>query len=237
MNNETRLHYEIITTRIYILLLIVSIIILIFYTTVSVRPHNIIDKSLTQSKFKSLISNPDYLSTLDCPCQNISISYNSFIFLSPNYHQICSSDFIINNSQWINLINRDLRILGYRYDDYRRFAASHFRLLFHLCTLAKNTTDDALDVFRSNILVSKRAQSHQAIVEQMNASIKQFISSISQTFTDTIDFNQQIAHGNGFMSSTGSNWYMKLEAQNSVVSFCLYILMNINLNLFNENRT
>jgi hypothetical protein len=108
---------------------------------------------------------------------------------------------------WINLTYYGSDLLDYSYDDYRRFVVPHFRLLFYLCTLANDTLTDALSIFRSNALISKRAQSRQAVVAQMAAGVNQFRSSIPQTFMRTLNFIRQMAHGNGLVSSIGSNWY------------------------------
>ena len=181
--------------------------ILVVYTAVTVQTQSFTVKNPSQLTFEKLVSNPRYSLTLDCPCQNISIPYNSFISISPYYHQLCTSDFVLRNHLWINLIYYRSDLLDYSYDDYRRFVVPHSRLLFYLCTLANDTLTDALFIFRSNTLISKRAQSRQAVVTQVEASIDQFRSSIPQTFMRTLDFIRQMAQGNGLVSSIGSNWY------------------------------
>ncbi len=206
-DDHHRRRYEITTTRIYLLLLALAVMTLVVYTAVTVQIQNFTKKYPSQSYFEWHASNPRYSPTLDCPCQNISILYNSFVSISPHYHQLCSSDFVVHNSLWINLIYYGSDLLDYSYDDYRRFVVPHFRLLFYLCTLANDTLTDALSTFRVNTLISKRAQSRQAVVAQMEADLNRFRSSIPQTFMRTLDFIRQVAQGNGLVSSIGSNWY------------------------------
>jgi hypothetical protein len=206
-DDHHRRRYEITTTRLYILLLALAVIILVVYTAITVQTQSFTVKNLSQSKFEDLVSNPRYSPTLDCPCQNISIPYKSFIQISFQYHQLCSSDFVVQNSLWINLVYYRSKLLDYSYDDYRHFVVPHFRLLFHLCTLANDTLTDALSTFRSNTLINKRAQSRQAVVAQMEASVNQFRSSVPQTFMRKLDFIRQMAQGNGLVSSISSNWY------------------------------
>jgi hypothetical protein len=209
---------EIITTRIYILLLTFAVMILVVYTAVTDQTQSFTKKFPSQSYFEQRASNPRYSPTLDCPCQNISIPYNSFISISPHYHQLCSSDFVVHNFLWINLIYYGSDLLDYSYDDYRRFVVPHFRLLFHLCTLADDTLTNALSIFHSNTLISKRAQSRQAVEAQMEADLNQFRSSIPQAFMRTLDFIRQMAQGNGLVSSIGSNWYPILLNENEAAS-------------------
>lgn len=198
--------YEIITTRIYLLFLMITVMILVVYTSITVQMLRFTKNNFSQSYFEDLASDPRYSPTLDCPCQNISIPHNLFISISPHYHPFCSSDFIVHNSLWIDLIYHGSDLLNYPYD-YRRFIVPHFRLLFHLCTLANNTLTDALSIFQSNTLISKRAQSRQVVLVQMNGTLNQFRSSVSQTFIRTLDFIRHLAQGNGLVSSIGSNWY------------------------------
>lgn len=233
-DDQRRLHYEIATTRMYLLVLTLSIMILVVYTAITVQTRSFKEQNLSQSRFEYLVSNPRYSPTLDCPCQNISIPYKSFILLSPHLHQLCSSDFIISHSLWINLTYYGADLLLYPYDDYRRFVVPHHRLLLYLCTLTNDMLTDALSIFLSNTLITKRAQSRQAIVGQINASVQDFFSSIPQTFMRTLDFIRQIAQGNGLVSSTASNWYLIPSIEPNSVSFT-YVFLHVNSSLFNDN--
>lgn len=184
-----------------------AIMILIVYTLITVQTQSFTEKNSSHARFEELVVNPEYSTTLDCPCENISTEYKSFVSISLQYHQICSSDFVINISLWINLVHHRSDLEDYSYDDYRRFIISHFRLLFHLCTLANTTFNDTLSIFYSNTLISKQAQSRQAVERQMEDALRQFNSSIPQIFMHTLDFIRKMAQGNGLVSSIGSNWY------------------------------
>ena len=209
---------EIIDTRIYLLVLTFSVMILIVYTTIIGQTQTYTIRYPSQSSFEQLVSNSRYSPTLDCPCQNISILYNSLISISTHYHQICSSDFVVQNSLWINLVYYGTDPVDYSYDDYRFFVVPHFRLLYYLCILANDTFTDALSIFRSNILVSKRAQSRQAVIPQMEAALNQFRLSTPQTFVRILNFIQQMAQGNGLLSPISSNWYMIPFGSNGMVT-------------------
>jgi len=206
--DEQRRHNEIITTRIYLLFLTSAVGILIVYTIATDQTQTITVNNPSQARFERLVSNPGYLSTLDCPCQNISISYDSFMSISPQYHQVCSSDFVVRNSSWIDLIHYRSNPVNYSYDDYRLFVVPHFRLLSYLCTLANDTLVDALSILRSNTLISKRAQSRQVVETQVESAIDQFRKSTPQTFMRMLDFIREMAQGNGLVSSIYSNWYV-----------------------------
>ncbi|UJR19396.1 hypothetical protein I4U23_022526 [Adineta vaga] len=190
-NDPHRHRKEIISTRIYLFLLVFSVIILVVYTGISVQIQTFIVESPSQSIFEQLISNPKYSSSLDCPCQNISVSYDSFISISLRYHQLCSSDFVVNNSLWIKLVYSGSDLIDHDYDDY-----------------PNDTFTNALSIFRSNTYISKRAESRQVVNTQMRAILDQFRLSIPRTFMRRLDFIRQMAQGNGLLSRISSNWYI-----------------------------
>ena len=78
-----RLHFVLVITMLYIFY---SITAFNLYTkTVEIR-------NITLSNYKDLVD------SLQCPCSQISIKYKSFLQIEPRFHQICSSDFVSN--QW-----------------------------------------------------------------------------------------------------------------------------------------
>ncbi|CAF4341514.1 unnamed protein product [Rotaria sp. Silwood2] len=206
-NNECHLRTEILATRIYILCLGISISILIVYTLLIIQTHLIIINNPSLIEFEDLQKNSKYSSTLNCPCQNISIEYKSFIKIKVNYHQFCSSDFILNSSIWLNQIYFSQATLIYSYIDYRLFIVSQFRWLISLCTLANDTLSDELIYFYSNTFVSKNLQPRESIEQRANATMVQFRISTPRTFLRILDSIRSIAQGNGIVSSTMSNWY------------------------------
>jgi len=219
-DDEQRRRNQIIYTRLYILLLILAFIILTFYTVTTVQNQDITEQNPSQATFERLVSNPQISTTLDCPCENISIPYSSLMSISPRYHQLCSSDFIVRNALWADLVYHKSDTVEYSYNDYRLFAMPHFRMLSYLCTLTQDTLNDALSIFRSNKLISKRAQSRHVVQTEINATMNQFRVSTSQTFVRMLDFIREMAQGNRLVTSIYSNWYvLPLNFEREFASF------------------
>ena len=147
------------------------------------------------------------MATLDCPCQNILVSYESFISIKPHYHQLCFSDFVAANSTWLSLVYSWTATTDYPYDDYRIFVAPQFELLSSLCALANDTVTEAILEFSQNVMISARVQSRESIQSQANFSLNQFRLSTPRTFVRTLDFIRSMAQGNGIVSSILSNWH------------------------------
>ncbi|CAF4086492.1 unnamed protein product, partial [Adineta steineri] len=157
--------------------------------------------------FDQLRSHPQYSSTLDCPCTNITVHYQSFISIKPYYHQLCSSDFVTRNSTWISLLYSSTAGIDYAYNDYRLFAASHFELLSSLYTLVNETIAEAINEFSRNIMINARVQSRENIESQANTALNRFCLSTPRTFVLILDFIRYMNQGNGIVSSILSNWH------------------------------
>ncbi len=210
LDDDQRRHREIITTRIYLLFLTLAVIILIIYTCIDTQTQivKILNPSIQQ--FDQLPFDSQYSATLDCPCQNIIVPYQSFISIKPYYHQLCSSDFVATNSTWISLLYSSTAGIDYSYDDYHRFAVPQFQLLSSLYTLANETLTEAISQFSTNIITNARVQSKESIKIQADSAVSQFILSTPRTFVRTLDFIRYMAQGNGIVSSIFSNWHFVL---------------------------
>ena len=87
------------------------------------------------------------------------------------------------------------------------FVLPFFRLLTSFCTLDNDTVADAMDQFRSNMLISRRVQARTTIETQAHAAIHAFRQSTSQTFVRMLGFIRDAMYGNGIVSSILSNWH------------------------------
>ena len=105
------------------------------------------------------------------------------------------------------------------YNDFRLFALPQFRTLSSLCILASKTWADSLTVFQSKLLISKQAQSYEAVYFQAQTAIDQFHLSTMRTFVRMLDFIRHMAQGNGIVSSLMSNWYFHTLSKISESSF------------------
>lgn len=206
LNNE---HHQthIIATRVYFFVLAISCLAVTIYTLTESYTENVIIDRPCAATFEALHTNPSYSPTLQCPCSNINIPYTTFISLTPQFHQLCSSDFITRSTAWISLVYLRTASLKYRPDDFRIFIVPEFRLLVSLCGLTNETVTKALDLFLASTLVSDQVQSHQTIDAQLTTSMARFQASIARTFVRTLDYMRHALQGNSIVSSILSNWH------------------------------
>ncbi|CAF4181971.1 unnamed protein product, partial [Adineta steineri] len=99
--NESDLRNQRISTRLFIIVLVFSIIILVTYNSLIyvTMIGNINSPDLTQ--YLDLYS--QYPQTLTCPCTDITIKYEEFLEIDYTLHQLCSSSFVTND--WLDYLD------------------------------------------------------------------------------------------------------------------------------------
>ncbi|CAF1271698.1 unnamed protein product [Adineta ricciae] len=169
-----------ITTRVYLVLLAVSFIILFLFNSLSTQTTtiNVPDPDLDEyQSLQNLHSN-----TLECHCSNIVMYYQTFISLNPTLHQVCSSHFV--SEEWLLM----MRLVNYLGDDYLyRSGAQFVQLLTSLCGLANETIDDAIRRFTMRSLVTSNLLSELQFNATINTTINQFTQSLTLNFDRLID--------------------------------------------------
>ncbi|CAF1463448.1 unnamed protein product [Adineta ricciae] len=82
------------STRLYFLLLGISMIVIIIYSSLLVE--TIIEQIMNPTLQKYYQLQEQYLLTLRCPCtcSQLAIPYDGFVRIEVEYHQICSNEFV-----------------------------------------------------------------------------------------------------------------------------------------------
>ncbi|CAF1470536.1 unnamed protein product, partial [Adineta steineri] len=200
-------------TRLYIILFLSCLIILIFYTTI--RSHNL-TKTFDQPSFIRYTHLKEiYGSKLKCSCSKITSAYDKFLEIKPEFHSVCSSEFI--SEQWrIGIANGLVSNLSiYSQKDYRRFISAHIQYLQGLCRLSQQSVNNAVDESLTSLLVTIELISEQNFYKHLNNSIEQSKSNAPILFSRLLFITRTINHGNAYMSTYGSNFeYISLVTKN-----------------------
>ncbi|CAF4210813.1 unnamed protein product, partial [Adineta steineri] len=114
-----------------------------------------------------------YSITLNCPCSTKTISYRSFVSLSPTLHQVCSSGFVADD--WLKLLKKGTTI--HHPNDWRNRAWAQFQQLSDFCRLANKTIDDSVDRFLKQFFIASNAFNEINFDTQLNATLRQFYTS------------------------------------------------------------
>ena len=204
-NDEHQLKNELLSTRLFICLLFISLVILVIYTSQVQVTQTITIDSPTLEHYSSLYQ--DHSQTLTCPCTRLAIAREEFISLAPTFHQVCASDFVTTN--WSSFINAAAGT--YVSSDFRYTGALLFQILASFCQLSNETTKNSLPVFYSSRFVTTNVVDANLFYEQCKSLIDSYISSTAAAFAYSFDFTRDAAFINGFVSGLFTNFNFKLS--------------------------
>ncbi|CAF1358045.1 unnamed protein product [Adineta ricciae] len=138
-------------TKIYLLLLSGSFLILLLFTSLNSEMLTIYKMNPTLNEYK-IFENLN-LNSLQCPCTNMTISYSIFNSFNPILHDVCSSDFV--GSDWISM----MKLLETLPEGIQWYGinAQQIRLLANLCEKANKTIADATNRFNHRLLFTLNA--------------------------------------------------------------------------------
>lgn len=77
---------QLLATRIYLPLLLISFLVLVLFTSMSQTAVSVTVSRPSLTIYQQL--QVDYPNTLSCPCQQIAINYGDFLSIIPSYHQV-----------------------------------------------------------------------------------------------------------------------------------------------------
>ena len=177
------------STRIYLILLITSIVILAFYYCTTPFVQTNIIQSPSFSEYSSLLQ----YSTLKCSCSKISVKYQEFLQITPFYHELCQSDFV--SDEWIDHLftlyeqswNNSIQT------DFHRIGVFQFQTLRLLCQRVRDTIKDNLQSLNSTELIESELISEKMFKSIIHSHILDFIDLTPKAFIRTLQFIQNTA--------------------------------------------
>jgi hypothetical protein len=196
------------TTRIYLILLMIGLIIILIYTSLRRDTITVVVDSPSLSKYEQLYT--QYPVTLKCPCTRIAIKYNKFISqIDPQYHQICSSTFV--SLKWIERLQVEGYMISFTRSDFRASAQLQFLTLLKFCNLPRKTVDLSLSTFYQTDFVTASVISRSDFDLQIESLIEQFKTTTADQFMRILKLIQATNHGNQLATRFLSNWYFILK--------------------------
>ncbi len=199
--DEHELRTQRITTRLFIFLWILSMTILLLYTSLIkvTKTIDVEEPSLVQ--YSQL--NSTYSQTLICPCSKISINYDRFLYVEYTLHQVCSSPFV--NQSWIDYLIHFTESNRPK-EDFRRTSAYAFQALRIFCELINRTISDSLIQFYSNQYVSASVISQRLFESETKSFINQFRSSLTNRFLLSLAMIGDTTQVNALFSGLQTNY-------------------------------
>jgi hypothetical protein len=217
-------------TRVYLILLGISLSTVILYSSLLERTTSkihLVDSILDYEQLLGL--HPE---NLRCPCTRISLPYSAFItqFDVNSFHPVCTSDFV--EYHWLLYLKTERAPDWLNRHDFRFWGLGFFNALEKLCTLAQITVANSLTAFGSSTLLTDQVMSRIQFDIQLNATLNHVEMSIPISFARTLELLRTTTQGNALMSVYSLNWKFVLDEKNNS-----FLSVPINYNATDENRT
>ncbi|UJR19292.1 hypothetical protein I4U23_022421 [Adineta vaga] len=177
---------------------------LLFYNTfIQSTTTTITISNPTQYIYEELLQRKD-ISSFQCPCTHVSISYGTFVQVNTTLHEVCSSSFI--EHKWIESIsaNGDWTNLS-RIDFYGR-GVLYFQSLQSLCYFFQENITNYVSHFLSSTLISAQVLSEIQLMTQINDTIEYIISSSQSDQSFFYGFAKELMNSNQLMTIFSLNW-------------------------------
>ncbi|CAF1189944.1 unnamed protein product [Didymodactylos carnosus] len=201
-NDDDDVRYELMTTRLFLLLMTGALAVLIFYTGLSLQQKTVFIDSPSLATYEAL--DIKYHNTLTCPCSEMSVKYASFLSFTPTYHQVCNSSVV--SDQWFDYLVHQYSLASYYSEDLRTLITPHFVVLKAFCQLSQTTVTNAVVQFDQRIFVSAQVLSEDLFQLQGQSFINLFKSQTSGSFTRLLDLISSMTQGNNLIPMFDSHF-------------------------------
>ncbi|CAF1424346.1 unnamed protein product [Adineta steineri] len=203
-SNEHTLEKELLSTRIYLIALIVCLSIITITVALIVRPVDKIEYKPSHERFSQLIRK--YPNTLHCPCSKSSTNYDKFVTNIVNFHQVCSSEFI--QQTWIEKLFTNKKISSESVDDARITLSFFWQTIAGLCMASNKTWNAVLTNFEATSFITPTAIAEQVIRSQAENALQNRINASKTMSTRNLLALQRIIRGDQIASALQTNFYL-----------------------------
>ena len=213
-STEKEIKQQLVSTRLFFILLLVSFVILISYYAVEriTTLHQI--ESPTIEQFINLKNDYRFNQSLSCPCSTLAISHKSLVQVNYTLHPLCSSDFV--QQYWLSYSTGRH---SYHLFDFRWVAPSIFYFLASYCQVVARHIDTSLISFSELLFIADQALAPETFVEEINAIFNTYKSSTTRTFTRQLAVNSDTTRSNELVSGLQTNFVFRSMYWSSVYVF------------------
>ena len=179
---EANVRVGIVSTRLYGILWIIGVLILCSYLKLIKARQTVAITRPSRSQFEELYHQQRL--TLLCPCQHLTMHQSDIMTITPDYHQICASDFV-DTDRWFSywnfrLINGSNGTIGSFFTfDFRLTGHPFFTLLRTFCVTAAEAVNNAITVFNASEFLSGHVLGRDDFHTQTSLIMNRFTSQVN----------------------------------------------------------
>ncbi|CAF1496550.1 unnamed protein product [Adineta ricciae] len=193
-------HREILSTRLYIILLLTFFIIVTTYISITNRHETKTVSFPDYSLYKNL--QKKHSDSLQCSCTEYVILYKYFVEINASFHQVCSSDFI--SQRWIDFIFQVDSTTIYPID-IRTSLSAMWQIIRNLCQRSAATMIDTLKQFNESALINPILLTEDFLETKIQSALHSLLEMISSDLVQSILVVNKMAHANQLMTALSTN--------------------------------
>ena len=226
--SDNQLRHQRISTRLFILLLSFSLIVMILINSLDNVTYNRTIQNPTVDQFNTLIQ--QYFTSVKCPCTTLSIQYQNFISFQPTLHTLCSSDFINITSPWLSIDYPSSMFtrggeprFRANIDDFRHIASPFFQFINASCQLSLQTISTELNTFNSTTFISPNLITLEQFQSQTNLVVLDFVENTARSFISALLFINNMTRVNMLISAMSTDSVLTRFPQYDYISAYNYV--------------
>jgi hypothetical protein len=199
------------TTRLYIIILSLIFTILLFYTVFTKQIKTYTIYRPTQAIYENLQSK--YAETIECPCNNVAITYQKFIDITARYHQICSSQFI--SPDFIAQLYAFNTTNVYRVD-FMAMSAPYFSWFASFCTISQLVIANLYASFETQLFINVKLPAQDVFNKQTDDIIQSFINTVPNTFVRALTELLELTASSQPLTASYTSFDLRVTSNGSI---------------------
>ena len=209
--DPTEIKQQIIATRLFFVLLIISFIVLItYYSAVNVTVLYEIE-SPSFEQFLRIQDEQDSNPSFACPCSTIAMPHETFIQVNYTLHPVCVSPSLpILSSKYGEYLN------GFIFD-FRLLARPFFLSLGVLCNVSSQHINNRLTMFNTSLFIADKALHRETFDTAIKETILTMTMSIASSFASTFTLISTIINNNKLMGMSLTNFVILFQRTGPVI--------------------
>lgn len=191
------------STRLYLTFLITSMISLLFYYALIQSSMTVSIENPTEQIYETLRQSKD-ISSLECPCTNVSFAYGKFVQVNTSLHEICSSSFI--EQEWIKSIFGTSDWSNLSGNAFYGRGVVYFQGLYSLCFIYRENMVRYSSRFLSSTLISAQVLTRTELINHVDDTITQIKAISRADHSSLYKCARDLMSDNQLMSVYSTNW-------------------------------
>ncbi|UJR13186.1 hypothetical protein I4U23_000208 [Adineta vaga] len=197
---------QISSTRLYIVLLVIFLIILITYSSNQKQTERKTVVIRNRTEYENL--QEKYAASLQCFCRKQSIAYNKFTRVSARFHQVCSNNLI--GQKWIDFVF-DIDRSSILPIDIRTSLSAIWQLIRTFCRSSNNVTEETLFQFYNSLLIDTMLLTEPVLKARVQSTLDLLRHSVASNILQSTIFVYQMTRANQLLSGLLTNYIVILE--------------------------